>query len=313
MTITSLDIGYAWTKAKYRDNIFIQPSVLGDKKPLHEENKKEGYIIHENYFLGELALRHSDIKYYSLSDSKADNWTTEILIKASLAYLQSDGSHIVTGLPIDFYFNQREQFSELIKSLNGINTSIEIIGSSRLEQSIQTLHHKIVPQPLGAAMNHLLNEYGELVHREDAKGRILVVDWGRYTLDLLILDSMEIHKASCSPQNLGIEVFYNILRRYIREKLDKTPSIYEMDSIVKNEIYEGYNISELIESSFKAVSSQILMEIESFNMKFDRVLIVGGQAERLSKHLPLENVIVGDQLSNLMGYEKIGKRQWKEE
>lgn len=313
MAVTGLDIGYGWTKGKYKDIYFIQPSVLGDKKPLHDENKKDGYIIHENYFLGELALRHSDIKFYSLNDSKASNWTTEILIKASLAYLQSDGSHIVTGLPIDFYFNQRDQFSELIKSLNDTFTSIEVIGSPRLTQHIQTQHCKIVPQPLGAAMDYLLDDYGELVQREDAKGRILVVDWGRYTLDLLVLDSMEIHKSSCSPSNLGIEVFYTLLKRLIHEKTGKMPSNYEMDYIVKNQIYGKYNISDIINTALKAVSSQILMEIESMNMNFDQILVVGGQAENLAHHLQITEAIVGDQLSNLRGYEKIGVRQWREE
>ncbi|MEK4025490.1 ParM/StbA family protein [Sporosarcina sp. FSL W7-1283] len=313
MGVTGMDIGYGWAKSRYKDKIFLQPSILGDKRQLHEENKKNGYLIYEDYFVGELAIRHSDVKYHSLKDSKASNWTTELFLKIALTYLQSDGSHIVTGLPIDFYFQQKDEFLTLLDNLKNISSTLEIIGGNTLQQHIHTQEFKLVPQPLGAAMNYLLDDHAELIHKQDAKGRILVVDWGRYTLDLLVLDGMEIHNISSSPPNLGVETCYSLLKRYIREKFHKTPASYEMDYIVASGAYEGFDITPLINLSFKAVSHQILLEIENMNMNFNRILIVGGQAERLNEYLSLPNKVIGDQLSNLYGYGKIGRRQWNVE
>ena len=310
MNVTALDVGYGWTKAKHGDLIFKQPSVLGDKRPLHEENKKQGYLICDDYFVGELAVRHSDIKYHSMKESKASTWTTEVLIKTALTYLRSNGFYTVSGLPVDFYFNQKDEFENMLLKLKHQHSKLEVIGEGILHEIFEFKHIKIVPQPLGAAMNYLLNDSCELVNKDEARGRILIIDWGRYTLDLLILDGMEIHKASCSPPNLGIESAYKLLRRYIREKLDKTPENHEMDRIVLSGEYEGYDVSPLIDLAFDAVAQQILLEVEGMNMNFKLHLIVGGQAERLSRNLPLANKIVGDQLSNLNGYEKIGKRAW---
>lgn len=310
MNVTALDVGYGWTKAKYGSKIFRQPSVLGDIKPLHDENRRKGYLICDNYFVGELAVKHSDIKYHSLKDSKATTWTTEVLIKSALAYLGSSGSNTVTGLPVDYFFSQREQFEEMLKGLNYQQTELEVINEGFFHETLNFHNIKIVPQPLGAAMNYLLDDWSQLSNKEDARGRILVVDWGRYTLDLLVLDGMEIHKASCSPPNLGIESAYRLLRRYIREKIDRTPENHEMDRIVTTGEYEGYDVTPLIDLAFTAVAQQVLLEIEGMNLNFNLHLIVGGQAERLSKSLPLENKVVGNQLSNLEGYEKIGNRAW---
>lgn len=310
MFISALDVGYGWTKAKYGDKIFRQPSVLGNKRELHEENKKDGYIIHEDYFVGELAVKHSDIKYYSLKDSKASTWTTEELIKIALGYLGSDGFRIVSGLPVDFYFQQRKEFEELLNSIRGREVSVEVLGKGTLSQVINTQYYKIVPQPLGAAMDYLLNDKCEFIDRDEARKRILVIDWGRYTLDFLILDGMEIHRASCSPPNLGIEAAYSLLRRYIREKFEKTPASYEMDRIVKKGEYEGYDVTPLIDVAFQAVAQQIMLEIEGMNLNFHCHLVVGGQAEKLSAHLDLLNKVVGSQLSNIYGFEKIGKHTW---
>src|SRR5690606_17279597 len=124
----NLDIGYGWTKAKYKGRVFCQPSVLGDIKPLHDENKKDGYLIYGEHFVGELAVRHSDIKYHSLKESKASTWTTEVLIKTALAYLRSDGTRIVSGLPVDFYFSQKDEFEKMLLSLNNQYVKLDVLG-----------------------------------------------------------------------------------------------------------------------------------------------------------------------------------------
>lgn len=310
MSVTALDIGYGWTKGKHGNVLFRQPSILGDIKQLHEENMRNGYIIFEDYFVGELALKHSDVKYYCLKDSKANTWTTKILAQTALAYLKSSNTNVVTGLPVDFYFNQKDDFENLLEDINGSRVWIEILGDGKYQEYIDIKENKIVPQPLGAAMDYLLDDNSQLTKKEEARGRILVIDWGRYTLDFLILDGMEIHRASSSPPDIGIEAAYYLLRRYLRERFGKAPATYQMDSIVQTGIYERHDVKPLIDTAFRAIIQQIQLEVEGLNMSFSKHLLVGGQAERLNHYLDIPDKVEGHQLSNLNGYEKIGRRSW---
>lgn len=318
MTVLPLDLGYGWTKGRLGNRLYREPSILGDSKPLHDENKKDGYLTFDGYFVGSLALKHSDVKYYSMKDSKANTWTSEVLMKASLTYLQAGatnrdlGIDLVTGLPVDYYFQQKEAFEALIDRVNGSQGTIDILGEGEYTLPLYIKRHKIVPQPMGAVMDYLLDDDGTLIRKDEARGRLLVVDWGRYTLDLLILDGMEIHKASCSPPGLGIDMAYNLLRRYLREKVGKAPATYEMDIIMLTGQYEGFDVQPLIDSAFKSVIHQLQLEIDGLNMHFHKHILAGGQAHLLAEHLDLDNKEVGDQLSNLNGYGKLGRRLWQE-
>jgi plasmid segregation protein ParM len=329
--IIPIDLGFGWGKGREGIRIFRQPSVIGDSKQLFDEQKRPGDIIYgerifdrlkneeifvPQYFVGGLALRHSDVKYYTLKDNKADTWTSGVLFKTILSYLsQGEPANIVTGLPIDYYFNQRGDFETFLNEINGHKVDLEIIGKGFYSNTININKYKITLQPMGAAMDYLLGEDGQFEKIEDAKKQLLIIDWGRYTLDLLILDAMEIYKASCSPPDLGIEAVYRLLRRYLREHIGSAPAAYDMDSVVNAKEYQGYDVSPLIDKAFEAVIQQIQLEIEGMNMNFHKYILAGGQSDRLFQYLEFDqkNMVKGDQLSNLNGYEKIGYRLWPRE
>jgi plasmid segregation protein ParM len=318
-----IDLGFGWCKGKEGNRIFRQPAVIGESKQLFDEQKRVGDIIYGQkkgtnvfnplHFVGGLALRHSDVKYYTLKDNKADTWTSGVLFKTILSYLsQGEPSNIVTGLPIDYYFNQRDDFDVFLNEINGHAVDLEIIGKGIYSNIINIQKRKITLQPMGAAMDYLLGEDGQLQKKEEAKKKLLIIDWGRYTLDLLILDGMEIHKSSFSPPDLGIEAVYKILRRYLREHVGASPAAHDMDSVVKSNEYQEYDVTPLIDVAFNAVIQQIQLEIEGLNMNFHKYILAGGQSDRLYRHLELnpETMVKGNQLSNLNGYEKIGRRLW---
>lgn len=315
MNILSIDLGFGWTKAKYGSCNWCQPSILGEPSQLFEESKRTGDLIYNNqYFVGNLAVRQSEVKFQSIKDNKAETWITEVLLKSALGCLNPRGSfNLVSGLPIDFYFNQRDSFSNLLSQINHSDYyEVEIIGKIKQIAKPTIRQHKIVPQPLGTAMDYLLDNEGNLYRTDEAKKRILVIDLGFYTLDLLVLDSMEINKSSCSPVGLGVDTAYKLLRQHIKDKLRKTPARYEMDQIVLSKEYEGVNVSPLIENAFKSLAIQIQNEIESLNMDFNTCVLTGGASSFIEQYLSLNNlhVVKKPQLANVRGYEKIGVRIW---
>ncbi|WP_332629178.1 ParM/StbA family protein [Halalkalibacter flavus] len=316
--IAAIDLGFGWTKGVKGAATWRQPSVLGEAKPLFEENVKPGDIIYEGeegrFFVGNLAVRHSDVKYASIKDSKAESWTTNVLLKTALGCLAPrEGINLVTGLPIDFYFSQKDALNEMLQQFNcGDYYKIDIAKEVTYTARPTIRASKIVPQPLGSAMDYLLDDSGNFARLDEAKKRILVVDVGYFTLDLLVIDALEINKKSCSPPELGVDTAYRLLQQYLKEKLGKAPARHELDYVVISNEYEGYNVEPLVAKAFRALATQIQNEVESLNMNFNRCLITGGAAPLIAHYLQIGDsyVLPDPQLANVRGYEKIGRRSW---
>lgn len=306
------DLGFSYSKGKKGKSLYIQPSISGETQPLFEQNiKPNDFFFNDELFIGNLALRHSEIKYFTLKDNKSEAMTSEVLLKTGLGYLnKSDPFNLVTGLPISFYF---KQLSDMEGILNAIGSSDRFsIKKGRGKYSDIKLNinkYKILPQGYGIAMDYLLNPQGKIHRKDIARKRILVVDLGFYTLNLLGLDKMEIMKESTSVF-LGVEKAYKLLRKYLLDTVGKAPAIYELDPFVISGTYEGVNIRPLIRKAFRALAIQIQNEIDGLNLSFDHYLIGGGAAFQVFDDICLPNKILFDQLAQIRGNEKVGVRLW---
>ncbi|MCQ2010522.1 ParM/StbA family protein [Sporolactobacillus sp. STSJ-5] len=319
MTNVSIDLGYGWTKALANGDKFFQPSVIGNYRQLMEQQTKQGDLIFtegtEQYFVGDLALRQSYVRYTSTGEDKTDTWTTGVLLKTVLAKLAPTGTvNIVTGLPVDYYLSQRAGFEKLLDTVNQSGKyQIEIVGQGTVHANPLINRRKIVPQPFGSAMDYLLNADGSVAKMDAARKSILVVDVGYYTLDLLELNAMEIGKNSRSPRNLGVDTAYNLLHTYLLENIGRAPDRFELDKYVLDGNYAGYDIHPLIDKSFKSLAQQIRLEIDNQSEFYDLYLITGGSASLIAGYLNLPNQIVLEdpQFANCRGYAKIGARAWQ--
>jgi hypothetical protein len=163
-------------------------------------------------------------------------------------------------------------------------------------------------------MNYLLDDRGQLAKPDEAKKKILVIDIGYYTLDLLILDAMQIGKESSSPPNLGADTAYKLIQDYLKESLGKAPGRYELDRYVRAGEYDDVNIKPLTAKAFEALAAQIDLEVKQLNTGFSRYIVTGGWAPVVAESLtiPKDKTTVMDQLGNVQGYFKIGKRTWRD-
>ncbi|OZB98167.1 ParM/StbA family protein [Paenibacillus sp. XY044] len=307
------DLGFSWSKGKKKNKLYLQPSIYGEGKPIFEGSiKQDDFIFNEDLFVGKLALRHSDIKYFSLNDNKTEAMTSDVLMKTGLGYLNGNNPfNLVTGLPVKFYFSQKDHMKDMIERL-GTSEKYEVKKGNGKPHIIKLNidKYKIVPQGYGIAMDFLLTSDGRIKNSGIAKKKILVIDLGFYTLNLLGLDKMEIMKESTSII-LGVEKAYRLLQTYLQKVVGKSPSIYEMDACVIEGKYEGYDIRPLIQKAFKPLSKQIQNEVESLNINFDYHLIGGGAAHNVFEQINLPNKILFDQLAQIRGYENVGVRLWK--
>jgi len=308
-----LDLGFSWTKGKNNKRSYLQPSIIGESKPMFEMNiKPDDYVFNDELFVGNLALRHSDIKYFSMNNNKSEARTSDVILKTAIGSLaRSNPINLLTGLPLNFYFKQKDEFEQKIMKLNDTSSFTVRKGKNKdMNIKISINECKVVPQGYGIAMDYILKADGNIDKHKIAKSKILVIDLGFYTLGLLGLDKMEIMKESTALL-LGVENAYKLLQSYLQAKIGRSPAKYELDPYVISGVYEGKNISDLINKSFRALAQQIQNEIESLNITFNYYLVGGGAAHLIYEYLDLPNKILFDQLSQLRGYGKIGVRLWK--
>lgn len=320
--IGAADLGHGWTKIIVNGITWRQPSVVGETRQLFDRDIKNDDVQYKgtkddvpaDYFIGNLALRHSKIKYAATTEEKAKNWTTKILLEAGLGITAANSNiYLVTGLPVDAYFKQKGQMEELLKTYNNIQPYKILQGFNKTVARPWIVDSKIVPQPLGAAMNYLLDINGQMEKLEEAKKKILVIDIGYYTLDLLILDAMEIGRDSSSPEGLGADTAYKLIQDALKEKLGKAPSRYDLDLHVRAKEYEGYNIQPFIDRAFEALGAQIDLEVAGLNTNFYKYIVTGGWGPKVANYLtiPKEKTVIYGQTGNVEGYNKIGRRTWR--
>jgi hypothetical protein len=318
-SLSYIDLGYGWTKGISNGKQFFEPSVVGDARPLMDEQQRDGDMIYhddnQTLFVGSLALRQSKIRYNSTGENKAETWTTAVILKTALASLSPTGPvNLITGLPVDYYMKQKVSMAQLIDGLNTAGPyQVEIFGHRQPVRANPLIaNYKIVPQPFGSAMDYLLDERGNVAKMDDAKKSILVIDVGYYTLDLLELDGMEIGKNSRSPHGLGVDTAYNLLHGYLVDMIGRAPERFEMDRYVLAGEYAGYDIRPLVKQAFQALAQQILLEIDSLSSYYDMYLLTGGCAPTIKEFINLPNLVMleDSQFGNVRGYGKIGARLW---
>jgi hypothetical protein len=310
-----VDLGFGFSKGKCGDRYFLQPSVIGEPRELLEEQvRMEDIIFDGQHFIGELALRQSKFVYYSMEENKAKNKVTEILMRSAISCVAEPNKKInlVTGLPFSMHSSQKDQMIKLINDINHKECSSYIVKEGNNSLIVEIENYKVLAQGFGAAMNYLLDDNGKLLRVDEAKKRILVVDIGFYTLDLIILEGMEINKKSRSDSELGVSALYEVIMEHLK---GKRPQIHLLDQCVRNKEFDGYDISKLVDRAFEGYSRQIESVINGFNMNFHKIILSGGVAPEVSKYLNYQNLYLSEnpQFDNLLGYEKVAKRLWNNE
>ncbi|WP_405169471.1 hypothetical protein [Paenibacillus sp. FSL H3-0286] len=308
-----LDLGFSWTKGRNDKRSYLQPSIIGEAKPMFDMNiRSDDYVYNDELFVGNLALRHSDIKYFSMNNNKSEARTSDVILKTAIGTLaRSNPINLLTGLPLNFYFKQKDEFEQKIMKLNDTDGFFVRKGKNKnIQVKLSINACKVVPQGYGIAMDYILKTDGSIEKHKIAKSKILTIDLGFYTLGLLGLDKMEIMKESTALL-LGVENAYKLLQSYLQAYIGRSPAKYELDPYVISGSYEGKSIKKLVNKAFRALAQQIQNEIESLNITFDYYLIGGGAAHFIYEYLDLPNKILFNQLSQLNGYGKLGARLWR--
>ncbi|EEG78633.1 ParM/StbA family protein [Dethiobacter alkaliphilus] len=304
-SVVGIDLGFGWTKAGHNGQFFRCPSVVGEAVNLFEsptgiENNIQLWYNDQHYFVGELAIRQATIKYFSMAANKARSDISAILAATALAALKPGRVNIVTGLPVDFYFQYKDDLDNQLQHLpNRVRIQMD---NKTYNCALEVQQTKIVPQPLGSAMSLILDSRGNTIDHRLASKNILVVDVGFHTLDILALSALEIIRPFSFTRPLGMAVAY----KGISQDLGGLP-LYDVDRLfIKNQLQNHT-------AAFQSLARQITEEIAGLNQKFDHYLITGGGGAQLYNWLlpGFERILVPDaQQANVVGYQKLGAKTW---
>lgn len=295
--IWGVDLGYGYTKATDGERSVTLPSVAGHKVPLHEgvENghTAEVTVKGQDYYVGEAALQ-SPVQYQPLRDDKTDEDTTEVMLHAALLGLAQGHERVslVTGLPVDHYWQQRDD----VLSLMGDSHRVRSNGHAL---NIRVERKKVVPQPLGALLDEVLDAEGRIVS-ELAEQTVTVVDIGYYTLDILTVRGLAIQRNLSWSVNVGMATAY----REIARSLGGIP-IHEVDRRIRTGAVKGHR--EILEAVAKKVEEQAQQACPGV------FLIAGGGGRTLYPMLFNQEkrmLANNPQMANVRGFLKLGRRLW---
>lgn len=194
------------------------------------------------------------------------------------------------------------------------------VGAREFQVSISVDDAIVMPQPLGSALDFLLDENGSFDHQLAlpfevngqrqwaaslvATWRWCVLDIGFNTLNTYALDDMEpIRRFSTSPK-LGMAYAYQLIGRAAGGR-----SEIEVQELLRQGRLHGH------EAAFAELGRQITRLVRSWNSPhFAFYLITGGGAVPLFEHIlpgePGKILAQAPQQANGRGYLKAGLQRW---
>lgn len=328
-----VDVGYGFVKATTGSNKYIFPSVVGEareiryKTDLTTNSTLKNLIIevdNEQYFVGDLAIRQSDLMQSTISDKRINSIENRVLFLTAFALLDGIGTgiskfNLVTGLPVDEYLQYKDL---LIDKLTKDHVIKLVNGTKNDNKLIQIERCKVIPQPFGTIFNKLLDDYGNIQDKELASMNIGVIDIGFRTSDYAVANKLEFVDKLSSSTTTALSTAYRIISRKLKEVYDINKPIHQLEEIIRKRsfTYNGkdVDISDLVDKALSLTAGNIVSEINSLwpdIWEMDRIYITGGGGLALGDYFNeyLDNYIVvpGGQFSNVEGYLKAAKRSFK--
>jgi plasmid segregation protein ParM len=334
--ILGIDIGFGFTKATDGKRDLVFKSVLGEATDIQfreemiaagevDENHLQVEIDGKSYFVGELAERQSNVRFFTLDQA-------QFIAKFAKAFALSAAAqlvkgfvpiNLVTGLPIGYY---REFKDELAKLLIGEHKVTLVDASGRQEEkSISVNKVRVVPQPFGSLFNLMLNDLGEMSDKRLVKEKIGIIDIGFRTSDYTISDKMRYSERGSRTTDSGIARAFNVIATKLRESSGVNIELYRLYEAIDNGTIKirgkEYDLKTLTEQIFSQLATSIANEVDRLwvdDWDIDAMIITGGGGAVLAEHLkPLLNGVIIEtdpehdmRLYNVRGYRKFGQHLW---
>ena len=335
METVGLDIGFGFTKVQSGDNKAIFKSILGEATQIHyqetllgQSNGDDGLHLDvdgESFFVGQLAERQSNVRFFTLDQSQFVSRFTKYLALAALSRVVGDHIpvNLVTGLPIGHYHQYRKEIADVLRGEH--NIAIIAGNGERSEKIINVNSVRVVPQPFGSMFNMMLNDSGDLADKRYMEEKIGVVDVGFRTADYTISEKMKYSQRGSRTTDSGIARAFSVIATKLRESSGVNIELYRLyDAVAKGSIKirgQEYDISELTQHVFSQLAATVASEVDRLwtdDWDIDTMVITGGGGAVLEPFMrPLLNGNIAPlqpgtdaRFNNVAGYLKYAHFLW---
>jgi plasmid segregation protein ParM len=327
--IRAIDVGYGAVKGICKVRDVEYPSAVGDFRPIRftvglegQELKNKLCVEYKNksYFIGDIAYAQSSPRVTMNKNRFTSNEGIAIMLSALvlLSNNQYEDVKLVTGLPVNEYSELKDAYREALLGKHNVQI-IDPDGKSGEYYAFDIQDVKVLPQPIGTIFDSVLDSQGKIENRVLAKGKIGVIDVGKFTVDLSVTDTLQfIDKSSTSYGDIGLfDAFKELSLALKSEGYDIPPDSLEPYIRGKKSIN---GLTELKEQFFTLQAEKIISRV--FNTwsdiwSFDQVFITGGGSlvlgDHLIKHLGSEKAVICDNptMTNCKGYFKFANKVWR--
>jgi plasmid segregation protein ParM len=340
MQILGIDIGFGFTKATDGKKTFIFKSIFGEDTDIQfwADFGKDTPTDHihvtidgKSYFVGDLAEQQSSVLHFTLNQEKLLTDFVKILTLTVAGMFVDKGApinvpiNVVSGLPIGFFKHSHKRFNELLSGHHRVTYHSHAGHETTKELYINKV--RMLPQPLGSALNLLMDDNGRIINTALANQKVGVVDIGFRTTDFTILDHLRYIDRGSRTMETGISKGFSVIANKLREKCGVNVELYRLFNPAETGSIKmrghGFNFAKIRDQVYSQLAASIANDIDRLwadDWDMDAIILTGGGCRDLAQYLQPQitgNILPLDpdldpRLNNVLGYIKYGQHVWGE-
>jgi plasmid segregation protein ParM len=326
--VKSVDDGYGRVKYDGDGNPDLIPSFVTPYQPKPKDdftdNKSLRYISAEvdgeRFLVGDYAAKLDPNIRWESADHKHSTPNFPILLKTALGMMCSGTESVVDMLMMNLplKFDTPERRFDLVQQAMGTHrVGISTDGIYYVQKTITVENIDIKKQPFGSLCDIMLDDSGDIINMDIAKGFNVLVDVGARTLNILTVDALEEQQSLSRQDNQGLYSSYLQVGKYLEEELNAPIPDGKLPAIIQSKEIKGRDISPLIDRVFDNHANNIIATLNTVLINswafVNNIIYTGGGAEALKPYLEGKiqgvNTIFLGSYSNVRGLRKYGIRQ----
>lgn len=331
-SVKAVDDGYGDVKYDGKGVASLIPSFVTDfkSKPKDvfssKERKNHLYLASEvnerRYVIGDYAMKlDPNIKWIGGENKHLDS-RFPVLFKTVLGLMSHSPTEeidtLMMNLPIRYDTEERRNTLQKI-ALGEHKVGISMDGNHFHYKTIQVNNIDIKKQPFGSICDVILDNNGDIVAPDLAKGFIVLVDIGARTLNILTLDALEDQPELTAQSNDGMFTAYSQVGAYLEQELGVIIPDGKLPHIIQSKEIKNRDISSLIERAYENHANSIITSLDKLLINswgfVTKIIFTGGGAQKellrpyLESSLNSVDMLFLDRYSNVRGLRKYGIRQ----
>lgn len=328
--VIGVDIGYGDVKGANNVHFMLMPSIIGSAPATRysdEWSRDDGDVVYDEqgvWYIGEKALLHSKQVRYIKDRGRTTLPDYRRLVHVAFGRLHPNDSdsdvvhiNVATGLPVA-HMGDGPDLKAMLEGQHRIHT--------KYANGVYSVDNvAVMPQPYGTLFFNTLDEYGQLVNDELSTGKVLIIDIGRFTTNVITVQDMAFLERASDSIDSGVHVVEAHIIKHLETKYGWTgvrPDIVR--DVIQNEKHIMYIDGDAIDLSgvvhegcadLAELALGLVGELLAGEIKNVRAFIITGGGgiiledwikERYKRSYLTENPI----MANALGFARYGRRKW---